>query len=364
MTKKALIVIPYRDSYFIKKYGFAVRDTQLIYKLQQKNIFSEIIIINRPVSIYERLFTKKKKTLWPNAITIDTTSIDFFGPLKKRAWTVNCYQETFQNTFQNLIDLKEYEEIVILDYTPMSILPIVESAITKIFYWYDLIDNFTKHNRYDFTEKKLVQEKYNYVCDHYNAVTGVSSKALEAVGHKNSYLLTNGVFDLGSNSSPGSPEYDLGFVGFVTDKFDTAFVKKLADWGYSVIIHGKVMDKTIQRELEASGIVCSGAFSYIDIQKVISTFKVGLLPYRYEKSHDESPLKLYEYLKYNKPCLTSMNFEISNLFVLNYNETNICRDRISKLLLVSGSTEIAESISPSDYLENKIDAILPYILNH
>ncbi|MFA5993835.1 MAG: glycosyl transferase [Parcubacteria group bacterium] len=364
MTKKALIVIPYRDSYFIKSYGFAVRDTQIIYELQKRNIFSDLIIINRPVSIYERFLTKKKKSLWPNAITIDTTSIDFFGPLKKRAWTVNCYQDIFQTVLQDLLNAREYEEIVILDFTPMSILPIVESAITKIVYWYDLIDNFTKHNRYDIVEKKLVQEKYNYVNEHYNAVTGVSSKALEAVGHKNSYLLTNGVFDFGSNSASGSPEYDFGFVGFVTDKFDTAFVKKLADWGFSVIVHGKIMDKTIQRELEAFGIVCSGVFSYIDIQKVISTFKVGLLPYLYEKSHDESPLKLYEYLKNNKPCLTSINYEISNSFVLNYNDTDIHIEKISELLSVSGSAEIAESISPSDYLQNKIDAVLPYILKY
>lgn len=363
MTKKALIAIPYRDSYFINQYGFAVRDTQIIYELQKMDIFSKIIVINRPVSIYERFLTKKKKSLWPSTDTFDITSYDVLGPLSKRVWTVNCYENYFKDVLQNLLDKNKYEEIVILDFTPMSLLPILKSSVTKLTYWYDMIDNFTKHNRYDEREKNLVKEKYTYVREEYDVVTGVSNEALDAIGHNDAHLLTNGVFKhFDKTEVHTSKVYDFGFIGFVTDKFDIQYIKKLAFLGYSIIVHGEIMDKSIQRQLEESGILCTGSFSYIDISTLMATFKIGLLPYLHAKSHDGSPLKLYEYLKFNKPCLTSMNYEVQNKFVVNYNQENISKVEIEKLMLLSSSSEISQSILKSDYLSYKINSILPNII--
>ena len=95
---------------------------------------------------------------------------------------------------------------------------------------------------------------------------------------------------------------------------------------------------------------------------LITTHFALQLPYLYEKSHDGSPLKLYEYLKFNKPCLTSMNYEVQNKFVLNYSQDAISKVEIAKLLLLSGSSEISQSILKSDYLSYKINLILPYTI--
>jgi len=365
MCRRALVLLPYRDSYFLRRYGFAVRDAQIIYELQyQKHInFSEIILVNRPVSVYERFSTKWKHAFWPGLHVIDTMSLDIIGPLKKRAWTAKCYEKVFEKIVKQMID-KCFDEVFIVDFTPMAILPMVQLDRIKILYWYDMIDNFVKHNKYSVKEKELVREKYEYVKKNYHFVTGVSKEALQQLGHCNSHTLTNGVFEIQQPIfNRDTPMYDFGFIGFVTDKFDIDFVVRLSELGYKTIVYGKILDKKVEKSLKQLGVKIGGKFSYSEISSLMHQFKVGLLPYRADKSHDGSPLKLYEYLRHNRPCLTSIDYELNNEFVINYNKGYVDRHLFEKMLNISGKIDISKSITEESFLRQKVSSIIIKLLS-
>lgn len=355
-SRRALLCVPYRDTYFWNSFGFSVRDLQFLYVLKSLNYFQNISIVNRPVSIYEKITTKKRLSKPKGFEVYDYLSLDLIGPLKKRSWTEYCYKHLFKKAINELIDSNDYDEIIVLDFTPIAILPHVYHKKIKITYWYDLIDNFTKHNRFTIKEKELVEKKYTHVENHYHFITSVSSKAATAMDREDAYVITNGVFNEGEpiRKPTGNLAYDFGFVGFITDKFDTKFIQQLTTMGFTVVIYGKAYDKEVAKQLKSIGVELKGAFKHKDLPSIISTFKVGLIPYLQHKLHDESPLKMYEYLKNNTPCMTSVNYELSNKYIRNYSTTKDLTQDIIDLISFSGLDAISDSICPNDVLQNKI----------
>lgn len=360
--KRKLIVIPYRDSFFLNDFGYAVRDLQIVLCISKKKIFDEIIFINRPTSIYERILGKRKKCeSIPGTINITSNSFDLISPLFGRNWMKYCYNRFLLKELKKDFD----GEIWVLDFSPFAIIPIIDKE--NIFYWHDMIDNFTKHNRFSKYSKQLVRQKYDYVADKYDFLTGVSNGAIDSININNKFLLNNGVFiDPRSTieySEINVKKYDFGFCGFITDKTDIYFLKELIQKGYSIVFHGKCFDERLKKQLMDIGIVVTGQFRYYEMASKMSTFKIGLIPYIKEKSHDESPLKIYEYLKYNKPCLASISYEVNSPYVVNYNEKkDSLYEVISKFLTESGNDKICNSIQESWYLESKLDTVLSQIL--
>lgn len=356
------IIIGYRDSYFWNDFGTSVRDLQIAEILSRNN---EVIFINRPVSIYERLLNKSKRksvfSKYSSRINfVDITSCDLIGPLKGRLWTEKCYTRIFTDT------LKTYTEyyngkVCVIDFTPLAQIKYVKQK--NVYYWYDLIDNFSIHNRFSEREKEIVKRKYEYVNIHANLITGVSSKAIKEFTNENVHVMPNGVYfesEEVTNSTPSDFDriYDLGFVGFVTDKFDVEFVNKLSE-KHSIVIWGKFYDESVTNKL-SKNIKIAGKFNYCYLPGIMKTFKVGLLPYLQNKSHDESPLKMYEYFKHGIPCLSSMDFEIESLWFSNYTKLNSdeLEQKINYFIISSDSDDIRTSIKDDWIFENKIQLTL------
>ncbi|QBG35287.1 hypothetical protein [Litorilituus sediminis] len=360
-----LLITPYRDAYFHHDYGSAVRDLQFIETLSRINEVHSITVINRPVSVLERLLLKKptsKKIKMTKVATFDSTSKDIFGAIKGRSWANDVYHKVIE---KHLDETKVEDCInVFLDF-----LPIGEFNPTKLqgwHYWYDFIDNFTKHNRFSKNEKALVKQKYRFVAQHSDLVSSVSPVCLESNGPyraHNTTVVSNKVFEaseLPTKENSATKQYDFGFIGFITDKFDIEFVKKIAK-DHSVAIYGQVMDKKVGETLSSlSNVTTFGKFSYSEVPNICQQFKVGLLPYLAEKSHDGSPLKLYEYMKYNIPCLTSIDYEITDTrFIRNYNDSVDLLADISDMLKISGSESISQAIKE----EWKLDFSLKNIIS-
>lgn len=362
MNRK-LIVIPYRDTFFLKEFGYAVRDLQIVSILSKKKFFNEVVILNRPTSIYEKILGMRKQyEEIPGTNNVIKKSWNPIMPLFGRNWMRSCYNRMFISE----INKKYNGEIWVLDFSPFAILPIVKKE--NVHYWHDMIDNFTKHNRFSNYSKKLVRNKYNYVSKYYEVLTGVSEGAIGDMNIEKKYLLNNGVFSQKNINSVvknnEEPFYDFGFCGFITNKTDVDFLKKLREKGFTIIYHGKCFDESLLNELKELGIQVTGQFKYFEMEEKMNTFKIGLIPYKKEKSHDESPLKIYEYLKYNKPCLTSITYEVDSHFVVNYNEIGDKLDKtISDFLNISGKTDINLSIKEEWWLENKIETVLGKIMN-
>lgn len=357
-----VLFIPYRDLYFWREYGSAVRDLQFLEVLLNFSQVNKITILNRPVSIYERITNKKNsKFNYPDVTVIDTTSFDLIGPLKKRSWTVSCYNRLVTSYVGKYLKEECDIPLLIMDFTPLAKIPFIKND--RVLYWYDMIDNFTKHNCYTENEKKLVDEKYHYVAEKYNYMTSVSDVASEAIRKYNNInmsVVTNGVFTSrfiqeNLDISSSRPAYDFGFVGFITDKFDVEFVRKLAK-KYSIVVYGEAYNKDIAEQLTLAGVKVMGRFSYSQLPELIGSFSIGLLPYLAEKSHDGSPLKMYEYLKNNKPCMTSIDYEFSCEFVVNYNTSLELDSDIERLIACSGAPGINKSLPEDSFLYNKLAA--------
>jgi hypothetical protein len=352
--KPDLIVIPYRDQYFFNEYGLAVRDLQFIKSILDIGCFESIRVINRPVSLYERLLGKLNKDLSviPGVDFIDATSLDLIGPLYGRAWAKSCFSETIKTLTSEYV--KGENKVVVLDFSPFAIYPLIKNS--NILYWYDLIDNFTKHNRYTSTQKKLVHEKYTWVNRNFTMVTGVTNEALASFGI-NKTVLPNGVFfnePKKNELTSASKIFDFGFIGFITDKLDLAFVKKLSA-NYSVAIYGTCLDKKILQDIKKmNNVYYFGKFQYAEIETITKTFKIGILPYLKEKSHDESPLKLYEYFKHNLPCVSSTDYEIQSKFIINYNKTELSHEKIQSLKSMSGDSCISASIHEDWHIKSRL----------
>lgn len=368
MIKCDIVIIPYRDMYFWQRYGSAVRDLQILEILNEMNVFENIHFINRPVSIYERLYNKKSRAKKFSGIkVIDKTSLDFFGPLQGRSWTRTCYDKQLSN----IISLyKENEKkLIVLDFSPFMVFDV---PMTKnIVFWHDMIDNFTKHNRFSRREKMMVENKYQHVSCNYKIVTGVTEEALAAIPNKNPllsrYVFSNGVFNTHFTPKSNLPEgnvghYDLGFIGFITNKFDVEFVTELAR-SYSIVVYGDSLDDSIVESLRRGGVTVMGRFKYQDLPSIMKTFKIGLLPYLLERSHDGSPLKMYEYLKYNKPCLTTISYEFEGVFVVNVHKVSNLDIEIKRLMNFSDHEVVSKSLPTEAYLKNKLKPIVEIVLN-
>jgi hypothetical protein len=188
-----------------------------------------------------------------------------------------------------------------------------------------LIDNFAKHNRFDAKELALVKKKYDFVKEHAHFVTGVTRASVEPFGGE---VLENRLLRDSLGELSGSPKFDVGYLGFITDKFDIEFVRKLASSGVSILVCGHAYDAKVISTLQAiSGVTYGGPFSAQQVPSLISQFRVGIVPYISTKRHDESPIKFFQYVAYGRPVLTSDRFSaIEDNFsgdVAYYNECDI-----------------------------------------
>lgn len=355
-----IVVLPYRDRYFAERYGVAVRDLHIIQALGASPDVVSVNVFNRPVSLHERILGVKSQHIgrspsaeFPGVEWIDVTSPDPIGPLFKRRWVAGCYS----GWVERISRLKKKGHLnVLLDFTPLSRIPYHLLDFDVI--WYDLIDNFAKHNRFSNQERSIVADKYRTIGTSADLITAVSQGALDAVDGASSAcfnVLPNGLpllrQETGLNQAI-NPEYDFGFMGFVTDKFDVALVARLSRLGYSTAIHGEVYDASVGNQLASlSGVTLFGGFNAADAYTKAASFRVGLIPYLADKRHDESPLKLYQYLAWGRPVMTSAEFEITNQYISDY--SGLDEEALRELCVSMLATASDDALVPN--IRNSVD---------
>lgn len=312
-----LYIFGYRDQHFLEKYGPAVRDLMISQALAEDSGISEIVYFNRPLSVGEMLVRRKWRSSAeiPGVHFLQSFSFDLVAPLLlRRKWVQDAYSRYYEN-----VKLDKAYKNVVLDFLPIGTLP--SWTRQADFYWYDLIDNFTKHHRFSEKEKKCVEQKYEHVRQNADLVTGVSEAALDSF--RDGLVLPNALLQQYTPMLPDKP-YDFGFMGFVTDKFDIAAVEKLAEEGYTIAIHGESYDRNVTAKLSSiDNVTVYGGFHFNDAEAVMSNFKVGLVPYLKDKLHDESPLKMYQYLSARKNVLSSTSFGMSSPHLFVYERSNL-----------------------------------------
>lgn len=306
-----VLVFPYRDQYFLKRYGNVVRDLQIIEALTNISMVNQVCVVNRPVSLHERILGKRRLVNNCPALSQcrfwDATSRDIVGPLFGRAWTENCYRK-YLTDIQKWTKFSENALNILLDFTPLA--RFNYGQFPGYVVWYDVIDNFTRHNRYSKRERMLVRQKYRQVKECARLVTGVTSEALSAVGMNDSMVVHNGLTRPVTTPLDGGPtEFDIGFIGFVTNKFDLDLIDLLSEAGFRTAIFGEIYDRKVKKALaRMKGVAIMGQFNGEQLPAVMESFSIGVIPYRKDRSHDESPIKLYQFLAYGKPVITSQRY--------------------------------------------------------
>ncbi|MCD6393398.1 MAG: hypothetical protein J7M40_07815 [Planctomycetes bacterium] len=363
-----VLVFPYRDLYFQRRYGKTVRDLQIVEALRRNPGVKRVCVVNRPVSLYERLLGKRCNLLSSETDLPrywDETSLDLLGPLQRRRWTEHCYDRLLVPVYR-WAGFPADEFNVLLDFTPIA--KIDHRRFPGYFYWYDLIDNFRKHNRFSLVEHQKVTEKYDYVKTHADLVTGVTEESLNDFPPERRLVVANGILERTQETVAEPGPYTFGFTGFITDKFDVKSVQELVTGTpHRVAIYGRALDKQTARRLEAlPNVDLLGQFSRQDLPHIMSSFKAGLLPYRQDKSHDGSPIKLYDYLDYGKPVVSTMRFEIDNRFIIycNPQKPQKVLGEVPKLLEALSREgnrlrrHIRATVEPAHLWANKVERIL------
>ena len=350
MAETTFIVIPYRDHEFYLRYGNAVRDLQIIDILFRGN--KNVIIVNRPSLPFEiRRINKLKNCSFNDYKTCSSINYNLHHLLYgKRKTVARSYDAVVNKLLKNILKSQSTSKVVIFDFHPYATIEPKSFWGEHVHYWYDMIDNFTKHNRFSAADKELVRRKYQSLADICNFLTGVSEAALEEInisGKK--VVIPNGVYfeNKPLKTATKVDKQKFGFIGFVTNKFDVEFISRLRRLNFEVVIWGMILDKSVGKRLQSLGCELAGEFAYNQLEKVMETFSIGLLPYLKDKSHDGSPLKLYEYLKYNKVCLTSMDYEYSSSHIVNYSaikSDDELKSAISRISKSTGSELIAKTI--------------------
>lgn len=320
------LVFPYRDQYFLDTYGCIVRDLQIIESLRRHPQVRGLTVVNRPVHVLERVLRRRVLSHRQNGELDglrywDRTSYNPSAPLAWDEWKRRCYGPYLEEIRQ-FAGFDPTAKNVLLDFNPIA--AVTYDVFADYFKWYDLIDNFEKHNRYSPWQKARVAEKYRYVAEHADLITGVTDAALQRFPVGKKCTLHNKLLDRASPHN-ATPDYLYGFTGFVTDKFDVDFIRSLATGdGKRVAIYGEVLDSAVGEALsKIPGVQLFGRFRQADTARIHATFAVGLIPYRRDRSHDESPLKLYSYLDHGRPVVSLQDYEVESDYIHVVDRENI-----------------------------------------
>jgi hypothetical protein len=258
-----------------------------------------LVVMPRPITIHERLLGKlpfSRADPPEKTKVFEKTALDLLRPLAGRSWARGAYT-AFLRDFHTLAARQETAQRVLLDFTPIAQIDYHLFAGYRV--WYDLIDDFRTHNRFTDRDREMVRHKYQDVRTHADLVTGVTSEALADFTGVNTMVVSNGIpASQLKVVDTSAAEYDLGFVGFITDKCDVEFIRTIAeDGGMSVVIHGHAYDRSVARRLrKIPNVTIEGAFDEARLGLTMSTFAVGLIPYLPDRSHHGSPIKLYQYV--------------------------------------------------------------------
>lgn len=308
-TALDIAVISYRKQAFERRFGCTVRDLMIVRALANLDQVRRIAWFERPDMIHEAIgrafWSKTEESKFHRHRKVD---LNVFGQARmRRKWTPRSFRLNEDALLQWETDSLRGCQKVVLDFHPTYQLPLSKPADT--IYWYDMIDNFTKHHSYDAAEQELVRAKYEFVKRHANAVTGVTPECID--GFANAMVVPNRLLrQTWSNITLyARPQFDLGFLGFVTAKLDVAFLTRCARLGLKTLICGQVYDKRVASQLsQITGLKMHGAFSAKDAPALMQKFNVGLIPYLSDKSHDESPIKFFQYILSGRPVLQSRHF--------------------------------------------------------
>lgn len=364
-------VIPYRTMNFARRFGLTVRDLMMLRALEDCESVAMVDWFERPSLFVENIISRgKKPELGAKTRVHHRTTLNPIPPiLKGRMWPVKSLRVHEQYLQEWAI--KSSNAKVLLDFHPLYIPDERLIKTPGLIYWYDLIDDFQKHNVYTDEQQKAVKRKYDFVRERGAFVTGVSDAAVSSFPRgltlPNRLLRSAWTHQSAAEPRVGRPAFDLGFTGFITDKFDIGFVRRVAAMGYKVLIRGKAYHRHVSEELSSiKGVQVGPEFHASEQASILRQFSIGIIPYIPERCHEESPIKLVQYLVSGRPALLSKSFgSLEQEFqpwisIYQNQDDDELRGTIEGMLAATDDPLLKQAVDRSSdiFWDSQIDAVL------
>lgn len=170
--------------------------------------------------------------------------------------------------------------------------------------------NASRRNLLATSERELINACSHVLCSSGN----LCDKLIARAGHPEKYSIVHNAFEASAFSeASGSAgmrqkkgQYVLGYVGTISSWLDFEALDKIVDAFPSVEIRliGPIENLGIDRPLH-DRIKYHGAVRHGDIQAIVSGFDALLMPFQItELIQSVDPIKLYEYIYFNKPIIS------------------------------------------------------------
>ncbi len=211
MAKFDIVAIPFHDWKKNQKEGFRTRDAHLLQEFANHPFVNKLLIIDRPISLAERLvfrrpwkvegnaevYTRKERALsqvGQKTFVLDIRYKDFINPIiKRQGWISEAYRrdDTKISINEALRELSMVEPVFYIS-SPLPI-PLIEN-FEKPFLVMDAVDNLTKIPAYKSMKEDLLRyyDKAKKLAQIIFTNSEVTRQWL-AEGRENVFFIPNGV---------------------------------------------------------------------------------------------------------------------------------------------------------------------------
>ncbi|MCB2381939.1 hypothetical protein KV201_07085 [Shewanella sp. SR1] len=241
-------------------------------------------------------------------------------PLKNRYKILFVINNFYQKIFiKKLIQKENYDFIYI---THPEFYPLIKDLINKVIY--DCMDdhssffgkNDSRASLYDFYEKKLCEAENVHIL----ASSHSLEKKLSKYTQKNITIIRNGVKDsfvsnhlsakvkMNNLKSKPKPKLIVSYIGTIADWFDFSMLSQASD-KVEFHVYGP---KEVNSSHFSGNIIYKGILEHDQIKSVALSSDALIMPFIVNKLIESvDPVKLYEYISFNKPIICCYYNEIS-----------------------------------------------------
>ncbi|MCT3133154.1 glycosyltransferase [Lactococcus lactis] len=390
------VIQPFHDFRKWETEGYRTRDAHFFQQLEKRKDVDNIIIINRPLSLAERIlkgdsiknlgtFIIREKFFSIRKIGEKSYVFDFYTPdffnvvIQKRKWWDTIFR-TKKITEKIEFGLKYLNifEYILLVQNPMAIG--LSERLNYKFLIFDVIDNWLEHPQMK-SITPTIRSNYSEVEEKADLIISVSknNKEIFTENLKRFTEITNGV-DFDKFSVLGSVNFNtdtpiIGYIGKIQERFNLDLLVRLANLNknYQFNIYGPLLSlkkeiKEVERKHQNINFI--GEVSYEELPKIINTFDIGIIPHEVSKfTQSMNPLKLYEYLSCGVPVVSSKVNGVEGIsqFVSVCSNDDEFIEKFSELiekLNYYDKNEVRESLDKSFSWENKTQQLMNEIIKY
>ncbi|MEP6638642.1 MAG: glycosyltransferase [Chloroflexota bacterium] len=320
-----LIAFPYHDWRKAEEWGFRNRDLHILQELAHHPAIDDILVIDRPVSMTERLAKRRswfvdglvvaersshRRTgrvtrVGPHTAVLDIAVPDLIAPaVRRRAWWFDIFEDPMVlemiDWARRVVDISEARVIA---WTP-SVGPAIQ-RIDPAALVFDSLDNWITH---PILRRNDAEARIGYAAILPNATAVVvpspASRAVLQEWASNVVVIPNGVDIVRFQDRQARPA-DLpagsivGYSGTIGVRIDQELIAAIADRlpDVSFVFVGPVRERSAIKEIRGRpNIMLLGERHYGTIPAYLQHFDVGWIPHRVGMGETGGdPIKTYEY---------------------------------------------------------------------